>query len=44
MIHPDAKPIGIKFKDEDIYLQSDAIILHSRDKWREYLREVKLDV
>ncbi|CAD8181785.1 unnamed protein product [Paramecium octaurelia] len=44
MIHPDAKPIGVKFKDEDIYLQSDVIILHSRDKWREYLREVKLDV
>ncbi|CAK86331.1 unnamed protein product (macronuclear) [Paramecium tetraurelia] len=43
MIHPDAKPIGVKFKDEDIYLQSDVIILHSRDKWREYLREVKLD-
>ncbi|CAD8157384.1 unnamed protein product [Paramecium octaurelia] len=43
MIHPDAKPIGVKFKDEDIYSQSDAIILHSRDKWREYLREVKPD-
>ncbi|CAD8176328.1 unnamed protein product [Paramecium pentaurelia] len=43
MIHPDAKPIGVKFKDEDIYLQSDVIILHSRDKWREYLREVKSD-
>ncbi|CAD8098110.1 unnamed protein product [Paramecium sonneborni] len=43
MIHPDAKPTGMKFKDEDIYLQSDVIILHSRDKWRGYLREVKLD-
>ncbi|CAD8085610.1 unnamed protein product [Paramecium primaurelia] len=43
MIHPDAKPTGFKFKNEDIYLQSDVLILHSRDKWREYLREVKPD-
>ncbi|CAD8094553.1 unnamed protein product [Paramecium sonneborni] len=43
MIHPDAKPTGVKFKDEDIYLQSDVIILHSKDKWREYLRVVKPD-
>lgn len=43
MIHPDAKSTGFKFKDENIYKQSDVVILHSKDKWREYLREVKPD-
>ena len=40
MLRPDAKPIGIKFKEEDIYNRSDIIILHSKDRWRGYLRDV----
>lgn len=40
MIHPDAKPTDLMFKDEPIYFRKDLVILHSRDKWRVYLRSV----
>ena len=40
MLKPGAKPMGIKFKEEDIYDKSDIIILHSKDRWRGYLRDV----
>jgi xeroderma pigmentosum group C-complementing protein len=42
MIRPNAKPIeNITFNGEYAYLKADITVLHSRDKWRTYLREVK---
>jgi xeroderma pigmentosum group C-complementing protein len=40
-LKPDAKPIGIKFKDEDIYERSNIVELHTKSRWLRMMRKIK---
>ena len=41
ILHPNARPIGIKFKEEDIYLKRFLCKLNGKARWRKHKREVK---
>ena len=44
MVHPNAKPCDFKIKEEQVYFKEDIIVLHSRDRWRDFLLEVPENV
>ena len=38
---PDSKPIGIQFKDEDIYERSNVVELHTKTGWLKLQKKIK---